>query len=119
MYTLKQLSPFSRAGWFIEKSIVEFLWKQNGTIIDHYRSFLNPEVTSKFDLSSDSYVIEKATKMCREPEDSKMYGCGSDGFYRPPQCQNTDIKCATILSDYPSKNACYFHLFYSIITILF
>lgn len=67
-------------------------------------------MTAKFDLSDDSYVIEKANKTCNELKDSKKYGCGLNGFYRPPKCQNTTIKCATILSDYPSKITCCFHI---------
>lgn len=97
------LGPIGRDGWFIEKSIVDLSWKQNGTIIDHYRAFLNTEVTAIFDLSSDIYVRERANKTCNDLREPEKYGCGPDGFYRPPKCRNTNVKCATILSDYPKS----------------
>ncbi|ESO82631.1 hypothetical protein LOTGIDRAFT_109151 [Lottia gigantea] len=80
------LGPYGRIGWFMQTAVVDEFWK-NGIIIDHWKSFLRPEVIEKFSWTNNLTHLD----VCVEVD------CLSR-IYKPPICSNTT--CATLFTSY-------------------
>ncbi|KAK8775171.1 hypothetical protein V5799_031484 [Amblyomma americanum] len=98
---LGPLGPLGRYGWYVSKQTVQEFWNKYGMVLDHWRSYRSPNMTSMLDLLEDPKLQEHLSG-------SNDYVCNySDchkGVYRSPLCQpKRNAPCATLIADFPES----------------
>ncbi|XP_076336163.1 uncharacterized protein LOC143239183 [Tachypleus tridentatus] len=95
------LGPIGRSGWYIPEEYVHHKWKQEGIVVDHWRSFQDPYIAVLFDLSKNvdlpSWTFDTHTGKNFCDDDLCV-----DGVYFPTSCNDRNTQCATLLADYPA-----------------
>ncbi|XP_054718505.1 uncharacterized protein LOC129227910 [Uloborus diversus] len=93
------LGPIERSGWLVEEYVVDYFRKLNKMVIDHYSAFQNPEVAAYFDLKGD----EDIRKIMHQDKNCSIDECENFYVYEPIQCTQNNVKCATLLVDFPES----------------